>query len=252
MIKIFLPWDSVSVYWFLYSLFIARLTYFLCGKQRLVSVFLLFFAVSALPLKEYIGGYIDEQIFNAIDRICLAGTFVGFGLIAASYDNVGAFLHARWSGLVFGFCWASLVVVLAQLGVFGTAAHLASDAWTTSVVWAVCAFSGAVFWFSVARQFEDKFKLRLGLLVDIGRASIAIYVMHIFFIVAMRTLLLKLGFRDATLHLVAETMVGIFIPMAAFFLANWLRIAPYVGFGKNMRPARVAVQKDEKATAGSN
>jgi fucose 4-O-acetylase-like acetyltransferase len=72
----------------------------------------------------------------------------------------------------------------------------------------------------------------LALLALLGQASLAIYVMHTIFAAGLRILLYRTDIFYCDLHVVLETLVGLLAPAVLFVVANKMKIAPYVGFGR--------------------
>ena len=72
------------------------------------------------------------------------------------------------------------------------------------------------------------------LLSFLGKASIAIYVSHVIASAATRTMLVKIGVTDSSIHVVLGTASGIVFPSCLFIVANMLGVAPYIGLSKNV------------------
>jgi fucose 4-O-acetylase-like acetyltransferase len=68
-------------------------------------------------------------------------------------------------------------------------------------------------------------------LAVIGRASLAIYVMHVICFAGTRVVLFKLGITDGYMHLVLETLAGLFGPMAVYFTLRRFNLTRYAFLG---------------------
>ena len=65
----------------------------------------------------------------------------------------------------------------------------------------------------------------------IGEATLAIYVAHSIFTAGVRQMLAELGILTNTNLLVLGTAVGLMVPAILYFLANRMRLTPYVEVG---------------------
>ena len=93
---------------------------------------------------------------------------------------------------------------------------------------------GVACFVSLAYNSDVKGHIKIPLLSLVGSSSIAIYVSHVIASAAMRTMLIKFGVTDSSIHLVLGATCGIVFPTCFYTVANALGIAPYIGLGKNI------------------
>ncbi|WP_026606064.1 acyltransferase family protein [Methylocapsa acidiphila] len=222
-IDILAPGRSIGVYWFLYALLVARLAYYVAARISRTLVLALFgaFSLTYLFCQAFLAGVEDLSVFaGTIFKFSQGGTFVGFGLIAATNENVKeAILSARrlpW----WAVGWIGAAALVIRYPAF-------------EVLRFATGFCGTALTLSLARWIEFKSPYQPQFLSNIGKATIAIFVAHVIFAAAIRSLLLKLGVHGAFVHVVFGTTAGVIFPMVLFYAANYWRIAPWVGFGKN-------------------
>ncbi|HET6379288.1 MAG TPA: acyltransferase [Methylocella sp.] len=223
---VFLPWDAVGVYWFLYALLCARIVYFFAGRRSTGAVFKLFVAFSAFYLfyelflnrPEW-----DSPFLLTFGRIAKAGTFTGFGLIAALQPGIMDVILAPKCVFPFAASWVLAAGFVAYSDTFSALRFLTG-------------FLGTALFLTLARQIELR-GIRLPSLAAAGIASLPIYVTHVIFAAGMRFFLLKLGISNAFVHFSLGTAAGAIFPMILFYAANRMRIAPYVGFGASAAAA---------------
>ncbi|WOD10218.1 acyltransferase [Pseudomonas sp. NyZ704] len=207
-----LLWSPRAQFWFLYALFLAfvlaALLYSLLSAKITLPIFLL--AAAAYVFQMSLPGTAMVQF--------LANNFVYFvlGILFNQYLSIRPFGHA---GMLLGM---TALFVLAQYGFHislglqyenkgfaSLALALVSIAW----VFSLCAW---------AARAPSK------LIIFIGTSSMAIYLMHILAGSGVRILLGRvLGIDDFLVHLVVGCLVGLFAPLAALVMINWLKI-PFV------------------------
>lgn len=222
--EIFVPWRPIGVYWFLYVLLIARIIYFLAGRQSRTVVVIVFVAFSfAYLLSEafLIGSEDMSGLSATLVRLCRAGTFVGFRLIAATRDAVKETILSPKHLPLWAVGWMGAAALILYSPAF-------------EVLRFATGFLGTALTLSLARQIELKSTYRPQFLSDVGKATIAIFVAHVIFASVMRSILHKIGVHSAFPYVVLGTTAGVVFPMIMFYVANYLRIAPQVGFGKNV------------------
>lgn len=117
---------------------------------------------------------------------------------------------------------------LAGLGLFAAAEILAlvtPSGPVANILPASAAVLGLV-WF--CRALPD-----LPVLQRLGQASAAIYVAHVIFAAALRIVLIKLGVKDLSLHLVAGTAIGILGPLGLQMAVGRVPVlARFAGLGR--------------------
>jgi peptidoglycan/LPS O-acetylase OafA/YrhL len=73
----------------------------------------------------------------------------------------------------------------------------------------------------------------------LGKASMAIYLTHVFALAAVRIVLLKFGVRSLAAHVGLEVSAGVLAPCLLYVLCEHLRLLRLLGFGRD-RPKIVA------------
>jgi fucose 4-O-acetylase-like acetyltransferase len=222
-IGILSPLYTVSVYWFLYALFFAKTSYLLACSYYKIPLHVVFVAFMMVYFSAELSisiSYADSSYTTVIVNFSKAGTFVGFGLITATRKKVLDSLLVP-----------HLIPLYAVGWIVTTSLILDSDRF--NIFRFPNGFFGTILTLSLAHRIELGGKIRLWYLAEVGRATLAIFVAHTICIWAMRAFLLKVPISNALVHLALETAAGIVLPMLLFYVASRLRIAPYVGLGKN-------------------
>jgi fucose 4-O-acetylase-like acetyltransferase len=217
------PGMWVGVYWFLYALFIARLAYYFAARQSSNAVVAVFAASAVAYLACVLisaNSVVKFEFVGNLSKVSMAGTFVGFGLIAATNHRIkDIILSPKFLPIwLVGWIAATTLIVCSE--------EFAPLRFMTG-------FLGTALTLSLARQIELKSDYQPRFLSQIGMATLAIYVSHVIFAAGMRSVLFKFGVHSAFINVVMGTLAGVMLPMILFYVANYLRIAPQVGLGKN-------------------
>lgn len=205
-------WQPIQQYWFLYALFLCHWAGFLVRPA---------WALAALA--------IGLHVLTA---------FVGLGNIALTsahyliYFAVGVWGAAFWKRAsdaprLRGACIAAVAaiaaaaILLAHKPPYALASFPPADRFGLAV-FGVAAVIGA----SIALQRKAP------VLSSIGRASMAIYVMHTLFSAGARIALQHAGFSNPLLHYMVGTALGLAVPFAAYVFAKRAGVSLQLGLGR--------------------
>ncbi len=204
-------WIPIIPYWFLYALFFCHVGYLLTRKLPLALQLLIAVSVSLAPLP-----FIDQisQLHLQVVLGIVRG-FLYFTLGVVTVRLVRRFGPATaWTATVM---FPLLIVGYRWLVPMGTVSAIAI---------VPLAVAGIVVTLAWSRQLAEAHSLILrqmaGALGFLGRYSMSIYVMHIFFTAGVRIALNRLGTRESVagtvLEMVLATVLGVVLPLAI----NWV------------------------------
>jgi fucose 4-O-acetylase-like acetyltransferase len=215
-------WSPIGHFWFFYAVLAARAVYSvamgLFGKNGVLGAF----AISALL---YV---LVPPSYDPI-AILMGCTYCGMGMIASS--ALSSPESHRVTALA--LCFAAL---------FWVVSVEKFDPETPRQLVAVgVAVAGIAMTVAFCQLLPVPHGSLLRGLAQIGQGSIAIYVAHVIFAAFVRYVLYSVGFFHAGAHVLLGTVAGVLAPATLFVLANRMRVAPFVGFGKTQRRLYVAV-----------
>lgn len=208
--KIF--WQPIQQYWFLYALFLCHWCGFLVRPG---------WALAALAIA-----------LHALTA------FVGLGNIALTtahyliYFAVGVWGAAIWKRAsdvrrLHGALIAASAAIAAAVILLAHQPPYALTSFPPVERFGLAFFGvAAVIGVSIALQHKAP------LLSSLGRASMAIYVMHTLFSAGARIALQHADFRDTLLHYMVGTAVGLAAPFAVYVLAKRAGVSLQVGLGR--------------------
>src|SRR5579859_3757891 len=200
-------WIPIVPYWFLYALFFCHVGYLAIRKLSYPVQFGIAFAVFASTL------FFIDPISSAHLQIVLETTrgFLFFVIGVISVSQVRQL--GLWAAIAASVLFALLAMVFYQSqwnGAKGSLAVLPA---------ALAGIIATLAWSRLLAAKPSRFSATLAFL---GRYSMSIYVMHIFFTAAARIMLKRLGTEPTVtgtlLEIVTATILGVALPLAI----NWL------------------------------
>jgi len=229
-----IAWQPIGHFWFLYALMLCHLFYGLgerFGDKLLLAIPFAFALSWIVP-----NGLLATTLYNL--PYYLAGLALAPALMTsrplAGVSRTRAWQFSRtraWQG----------VAILAVL--FLIAAGLARGTDDPRGFYGIAAIPAAVL--GIGLVMATSCLVRGGILktlVELGRSSLAIYLMHIMAVAGSRILLTRSGLiSDGMALLVITTVVGVMAPLLALNVLERLRIASALGIGAG-RGRSVAVQ----------
>lgn len=200
-------WIPIVPYWFLYALFFCHVGYLAIRRLSHPVQLTIAFAIFTGAM------FLIEPLINAHLAIALE-TVRGFLFFVIGVISVSQVKQlGLWAAVAASVLFALLAMVFYQSqwsGVKGALAVLPA------------ALAGIVATLAWSRLLASKHNQFSSLLAFLGRYSMSIYVMHIFFTAAVRILLKRLGaeptFTGTLLEIAAATVLGVALPLAI----NWL------------------------------
>jgi len=199
-------------FWFLYALLICQVISAFVSRALLLPV------AAALYLTSY---------------FLPGGMGITAGAHFAIFFAVGVIFSARFAtwnpGWSWFLCWIPFVVL-------GTFAWRTDPNYFSYSARAAGAF-GIIGTFCVAKRLRDG---AANVLAWLGKASMAIFVLHTFPASGIRIVLVKLGVFNSTLHYAAGVTAGLGFSIAAMMiLARW-GLLPWLGLAAFKKPAATA------------
>jgi fucose 4-O-acetylase-like acetyltransferase len=215
-----ITWNPIAQFWFLYVLFLCQLLLLLPGRFTI----LLLVPVGMTVATIYGGALMPFRLAYDLPFFA-AGVYLTAPRATLWLNGMrGAAVVAVLAWLIF------LALFLASLdfGDVGLAAH--------GFNWAK-GLAGAVGTLAAARLIAPYAKF----LLELGRASMPIYLLHVIFAAAFRTLLLHYWpYAGEIVYAIALMLVGIVMPYAVFRVTERLGWDALFGFSNRARgPARL-------------
>lgn len=203
---LFLAVKPVAQYWFLYALFLlfviwTLFTAFLSNIKTTIIVFAVFCVC------KYFGiglGFLDSALNCALA--------FGIGTCTKSLDVRKIPVAVRTSVVAFHIAFT---VILLKYGFY-------ERFFVDDIVTIVGLFSSVCF-ISVISEARPIARF----LVFVCKYSFPIYLLHTFFTAAVRIVLLRFGVTNYILHFILGTIIGLFAPISAAFIASK---SPYLDF----------------------
>jgi hypothetical protein len=225
------PWEAVSVYWFLYDLFLAKGAYLLASqlksniKYNIIYCTLIVFTIFYIYFSISTSRSIDTVYLpSTSSRLLMACTFFGTGLVLSFNPSVlTAILSKRYIVILF-FIWISTTFVMLHYSIFG-------------LLDPVAALFGCFSLLSICYNIDRYNNIILRMLSLLGKAAIAIFVSHVIAAAFVRIVLDKIGVVDDYSHVTLETLAGVFLPTCLFIVANKVGFTRLIGFGSRTRLA---------------
>lgn len=210
-------WNPIAQFWFLYALLLYAVVIGIAGTRRGVLIGLAAAAILLEPLATR-GGGIGLTLHHA--PFFIAG-IIGSRAILARDAPPSARAVLGWSALF--LVGRALIPQQMPYGYLSLAAY-------------PCALAGIWLVLAMARALRGQAAQWLAML---GRASMPIYVLHLFAASGLRILLVRLGVElPAPVHLLLGTAVGVGAPLAACALLDRHWLLPLLGLGGGTRRER--------------
>jgi fucose 4-O-acetylase-like acetyltransferase len=212
-----IPWKPIAQFWFLYALFLCQLLLLLPGRYTLLALLPVGMALSTFSPIDIMPtrfGY-DLPFFAA-------GYYVAAPRATAWLDDGR---RAATIAVVAWLLFLGLFVLSRDMGEKGAIAH--------AFLWAE-GLAGAAGTMAIARLIAPYAKA----LLELGRASMPIYLLHVMAAAALRTLLLHY-WPDAgeAVYAALLMLVGIVVPYAIFRVSERLGWDALLGFAHSARGA---------------
>jgi hypothetical protein len=207
------PWPPNDIFWFLAALFIAQTLGSLVTATRSTKVYFVCFVVLSIPNLLMDFSQYDIWIRKTIENAPLL--FLGMACSRSRFGHGGiagfaaaAFLAAE----IIQFFWTST-----EGGIHYILSCIAALSFAYAASWC----------FTIAAP-----RLRSAF-AALGKASMAIYLTHVFALAAVRIVLLKLGIRSVPLHVVLGVSVSVLAPYLLYVLCAHFRLLRLLGFGRD-------------------
>ena len=211
-------WDPIAQFWFLYALLLYAIAIAVAGMRRGVLIGLAGVAVLLEPLAIR-GSGIGLVLHHAA---YFAAGIIGSRIILTARAVPAWYAVIGWIGLF--AVGRAMIPPHALYGYLGLAAY-------------PCAIAGIWLVLAMARGMGGPLA---HLLAVLGRASLPIYVLHLFAASGLRIAVVRLGIElPALAHLLLGTAVGVGVPLAVAALLDRYGLLPVVGLGRarERRPA---------------
>ncbi len=210
----------ISQFWFLKTLFLIDLLYIVCtffslksGTVLLIG-FILYTVPSFLPPPETMQTICNYSIYFA-----LGGLFADCGksFKAPSWADLVSFVNPV---LIGGAFFLSAFIAISDNNSLLAVSPLPISFITTSLL-------GSFF---IYRLAQTPLLTRSALLAYLGKRSLTIYVMHVLCVAGGRIFFVNfLGITSGSIILPCIVAAGLFLPLAAFWVAQRLKILVWVG-----------------------
>ena len=204
-------WIPIVPYWFLYALFFCHLGYLAIRKFSYRIQLTVAIAVFVAPM--FFMPLIGRFQLSIVPETVRGFLYFVLGVISVQeVKQLG-----KWAAVIASIMFAVLGVAMYQSQVRGITGTFAS------VPVAIAGIAATLAWSRLLAAQEGAFIRRpTAILAFLGRYSMSIYVMHIFFTAGMRIALKRLASRPAALatviEIVAAIVAGILLPLGF----NWL------------------------------
>lgn len=202
-------WQPILQFWFLYALMLCHVFAWLTKADRL--------KVALLALIVYPIGIYFSLPYMALSMALSFFFFYAAGVLLADHLKDAVLRLANPLGIA------------VTAGGFAVALYVASkmsDYHAPSALPA--AFLGILLVLQVAAILPDRGPARI--IGVLGLASMPIYLMHVLAASAFRMVLVKLGVSNLYVHLVLGTLVGLLVPLVAYYVVYLLKQEKLLGF----------------------
>jgi fucose 4-O-acetylase-like acetyltransferase len=211
-------WVPIIPYWFLYALFFCHLGYLVIRKLPYAAQLAIAFACFLVPL------FFAEALTRAYLIIIMetGRGFLYFILGVVSVSQVKQF--GRWAAITATLLFVVFATVCTQSALHGV---------TGSVAVLPAALAGIVATLAWSRLLATRENFFVGTMAFLGRYSMSIYVMHIFFTAGVRIALQRLHLQPnltgTVVEIVAATTLGILIPLGFNWVASKMKMDAWFG-----------------------
>lgn len=202
-------WEPISPFWFLYALFFAMAAAYVLRATR--PEFL-----AGLALVALLSGLLGLP--QVLEDIAYGTFYLALGMVAIERGWAATMLTVR----------AGPAAMIAA--VFIMAAGLSLFAELPSRLAFPAALAGIAATLAISSIAVRKWPPLAAMLAHFGRASLAIYVMHLLVIGFFRVLLVKgAGITDATVLLTTCTVAGVIVPVLGQAMLSRMRLSAVFG-----------------------
>ncbi len=238
-----LPFQPVSIFWFLYTLLLCMavsglaLEYRFCTAGQLLFwsvvlhlAYLLFLSDRQSGMGLHFIRFSEHQMYFALGIFLTRAVQANASRKAAEDAISGKYIAIAVMLMAACFLAAATALVRYHLSYhspFGTIAALSAS----SVVLGACYLTVSIRKFSVPAP-----------VMTISKETLAIFCMHVPFVSGTRMALSHLGVDVAVLHLLSGTVIGIFGPLLALKWLDNLGLAAIFGFASEQRAQPFARQ----------
>lgn len=207
-------WKPINILWFLYGLLVLQIILVFARKRLgltlIVSVFIDLLCSSALPVP---------------NRSILYLT-----VVHAPFFLAGALIATRKRSPLFWTIKTSYLLLFAAASVVGATVFYALGARISvqfiTIPLSVCGIIALGTCSAVMSRFRSPIAFSVS---SLGRASLAIYLLHPLFLALVPRLLRLAHFDGAAARLIVGTIVGVGFSFAAYLLINRTRLLPVFG-----------------------
>ena len=208
-------WKPIGVLWFLYALFAMQVAATLLWRRPVIAL------IGIIVLEAVVTGVVAGGGNELPTRIIAHAPFFFTGLLVASVDH-RPLPKPNGNPLIYALLWSSVWLSGAYL-FFDTG--IASP--VSLIVLPICA-AGILALACVSTQLEGS---GAGvLLAKLGRASMSIYLLHIFVLALVPRLLKLLSVDEAWSRIVFGTLIGVFGAYLLSIVLHRLRLSRPLGF----------------------
>ncbi len=202
-----LPYQPVGQFWFLYVLLMCMLAFGLLSKARLGNIPILIIAIALYVARHLVHGMEWGPLYQfSADFVYFAAGAVLAPMVLARITKID------WPLLLIPS--AAMFAIIAILAASSPGVVRMNDITVTAAMGIIATAGLAV----VLTKTPGT-----GILSVLGEASLAIYVAHIVFAAAARTVLLKLHITDLPLQLLVGVLVGLGAPLLLFYVSRRMK-----------------------------
>ena len=207
-------WKPIGVLWFLYALLVMQVAATLFWRRPAIAL------IGVIVLEAVVTGVVAGGGNELPTRIIAHAPFFFTGLLVASVDHrpLPKLNGNPLYGLLWGSVWLSGVYLCFNVGIASP---------VSLIVLPICA-AGLLALACVSRQLAGS---GVGiLLAKLGRASMSIYLLHIFVLALVPRLLKLLSVDEAWSRIVFGTLIGVFGAYLLSIVLHRLRLSRPLGF----------------------
>ncbi|KAG8154310.1 acyltransferase family protein [Burkholderia catarinensis] len=214
-------WRPFAQFWFLYALMLCMTGVW--GFAKTMP------DVTRTPMPAHVRGWLAGCVGLGL----LLGTATQWGILSITLMN-GPFFVAGVLAAQALSGWlernSGPIACATTAAAFVAAVVFAHSFGSATSIWALpAAFTGIALTLQLAHRYALR-PARAAWLAAIGRASMPIYLIHIFVMAAGRIVLMRVGITGLAVHLALGTLTGVAIPMIVYRVALRTGLARVAGF----------------------
>jgi fucose 4-O-acetylase-like acetyltransferase len=215
------PWPPKDIFWFLAALFITQTLASFAAPTHSAKIY--FACFIALSIPNLVLDFSQQDIWIRKTVECAPLLFLGMACSRWRFDN------RILAGLSLSVFLAAEIIQFFRTSTEGGIHYILSCI-------AALSFAYAVAWCLQISSASPRAPL-----AALGRASMAIYLTHVFALAAIRIVLLKLGVHSLPLQVGLGVSVAVLAPYVLYVLSEHFRLLRLLGFGRD-RPKTTATQ----------